>query len=158
MSSVKQSGLYVLQDNGMQSNIFTVRETKTRNSTNEMYRRVTNVQLCMKRLDTEVAKHPADILKKRNDIGKCYYQARNVDILCSVLIKVIKLMKEEDMLRREEEEQQETQNKNKKQKTTHKVSIGFQFNMSEPAAAFNPGKVTIKSAGVKRTIYQQQNN
>lgn len=163
MSSVKPSGLYILQENGMQSNIFTVRETKTRNSINEMYRRVDNPSLCMKRIDIEVAKHPADILKKRNDIGKGYYQARNVDVLCSVLIKVIKLMKEEDMLRREEEEheeQQETQNK--KQKTTHKeatnkVSIGLQFTMSEPAI-FNPGKVTVKTAGAKRTIYPQQKN
>jgi hypothetical protein len=170
MSNVKSSSQYITvsRPNGMGNNVVYVGCKCDKNSKEYFRHAVKNNKFCMDilfaELDKEEAKHPDGMLKKRSDIGPGYYETPKISIIrrivCNVADNEIALQ-EKDMLRRErennrnQEEQQETQNKNKRQKTTNKVSI--EFTMSEPAA-FNPGKVTVKTAGVKRTIYQQKNN
>jgi hypothetical protein len=172
MSSLKSSSsqyIKVSRPRGMGNNVLYVGKRCDSNSTEIFRHYVNNNKLCIEeiyelleieKLKIEKAKHPDGMLKKRSDIGPGYYEASKLSIIrrivCNVADNEIALQERENNV--EHEDQQETQNK--KQKTTHKEAtnkVSIEFTMSEPAI-FTTGKVTVKTAGTKRTIYPQQKN
>jgi hypothetical protein len=92
----------------------------------------------------------------RNDVGANYYQTEKIQDLIVLVCKVA----EQDRKKHKDEREKNIEHPQKRQKTTHKEAtnkVSIEFTMSEPAI-FNPGKVTVKTAGTKRTIYPQQKN
>lgn len=151
MSSLKY---HIAQRKGMKANLYDMGTTKPQGSKNILSIEIFNKDYCKKKMEEELLSSIGIV--HRNDIGANCYECQDIQKLIDLVYKIAKQdrekHKDEKENNRNQEEQQETQNKNKRQKTAHKVSIGFQFNMSQPSA-FNPGKVTVKTAGAKRSIY-----
>jgi hypothetical protein len=165
--TMSSANAYVYHKNGMQHNLHKVgiRTTNPRNSKIRLCIEINNKDDFIKKLENKIVSSSTIILI-RNDIEPNCYQCDNIQHLMDLVYDIGKKDRKdhEDMLRREREkninheEQQETQNK--KQKTTHKEAtnkVSIEFTMSEPAI-FTTGKVTVKTAGTKRTIYPQQKN
>ncbi len=172
MSSVKSSSqcIKVSRPRGMGNNVLYVGKRCDSNSTEIFRYYVKNNKLCInevyerleiEQLKIEKAKHPDGMLKKRSDIGPGYYETSKLSIIrrivCNVADDEIALQERENNV--EHEEQQETQHPPKRQKTTHKEATNkLSIEITVPEAIFNPGKVTVKTAGAKRTIYPPQKN
>jgi hypothetical protein len=144
---------HIAQRKGMKPNLYHAGTTKPINSKHILTTEIFNNDYCKKKMEEELLSSVGIV--HRNDIGANCYECQDIQKLIDLVNKIAKQDREkhEKENNRNHEEQQETQNK--RQKTTHNLSIDVQFKTSNPLV-FNPGKVTIKSAGVKRTIYPQQ--
>ena len=154
--SDKPSYLFLAHLNGMENNVYIISKTKPKHSTTIMSRKVSDRDFCQEQIYADVCKHPDDIIRIRNDIGKHFYQASDVNKLCSVFHKITNneiRLKEEDKLKKEKKESimkrkiendNVTQTTNKKQK----FSVNVEFNYSQPVV-FDKGTITLNSEYMK---------
>ncbi len=138
----------------MLDDVYKVGTTKPRNSEFIMSIKIHNKDYCKKKIEEEVFGSIGIV--HRNDVGANYYQTEKIQDLIVLVCKVA----EQDRKKHKDEREKNIEHPQKRQKTTHKEAtnkVSIEFTMSEPAI-FNPGKVTVKTAGTKRTIYPQQKN
>jgi len=155
MSSLKY---HIAQRKGMKANLYDMGTTKPQGSKNILSIEIFNKDYCKKKMEEELLSSIGIV--HRNDIGANCYECQDIQKLIDLVYKIAKQDREKHKDERENNVEQETQHPQKRQKTTHKEAtnkVSIEFTMSEPAI-FNPGKVTVKTAGAKRTIYPQQKN
>jgi hypothetical protein len=140
----------------MENDVYIISKTRPKHSTIIMSRKVSDGDFCQEQIYSDVCKHPDDIIRIRNDIGNNYYQASDVNKICSVFHKITNnetRLKEEDKLKKEKteitmkrkiENDNVTQTTNKKQK----FSVNVEFNYSQPVV-FDKGTITLNSEYMK---------